>query len=345
MKLKNEKISVILPCRNEEKTVGICIGRIKEALKEKNYEIIVSDSSTDKSAEIAKKLGVQVVKHNKEGYGNACLEGFKHAKGDIVVFGDADNTYDFSEIPKLLEYIGEYDLVLGKRKFIQKGSMPFSHRYIGNPILSFTSRLFFKTNVKDINTGFRAIKKESFEKLNLKTTGMEFASEMIIMAVKNGLKIKEVPVHYYKREGNSKLRTFKDGWRHFRFMLLYSPLFLFFIPGLILFLLSIIFLFYNILFSALFVIIGYQLIIFALFTKTYAITHFGDKPILNPFYKYLSIESASITGLLIILLGIIAYFLIGTNKTESAIFAFMFVIIGIQTIFSSFMLSILGIKK
>jgi glycosyltransferase involved in cell wall biosynthesis len=337
-------ISVILPCRNEEETIRVCIEKIKRALKGKKYEIIVSDSSSDRSAEIATELQVKVIKHNKEGYGNAYLEGFKHAKGDIIVMGDSDNTYDFGEIPKLLNYINDYDLVLGERKFIERGAMSFSHRYIGNPVLSFISRLFFKTKIRDINTGFRIIKKESLDKLYLQTSGMEFASEMIVKAIKKKLRIKEVPISYYRRKGKSKLNSFRDGWRHLRFMLLYSPLFLFFVPGIIFLLLSTFFLFSNILFAALLMIIGYQLIIFSLFTKTYAVNYLGDEPILDSLYKYVTIERASLTGLLIILFGIFLYFLIGTHKTESAMLAFIFIVFGIQIIFSSFMLSILGIK-
>ncbi|VVB82690.1 Glycosyltransferase AglJ [uncultured archaeon] len=349
-----KKISVILPCKNEEQTIGICITKIQQVLKGKNYEIIVSDSSTDKSAEIAKKLGVLVIKHNKIGYGNAYLEGFKVARGNIIIMGDSDNTYDFLEIPKLLNEIKKCDLVLGRRKFIEKGAMPVMHRYIGSPILSFISRLFFGTKIKDINTGFRAIRKESLKKLNLKTTGMEFASEMIIQAIKNGLRINEIPIHYYKRKGESKLRTFHDGWRHLRFMLLYSPLFLFLIPGLIFFLAGFIFLiylsfnssnFYYSFLSSLSVILGYQLVIFSLFAKTYAINHLGDKPIFESFYRYVSIESASISGFLIILMGALFSFLSLLENKLNLIISFTFFIIGIQTIFSSFMLSILGIKK
>ncbi len=155
------KISVVLPCRNEEQTIGICIKKIKQALKGKNYEIIVSDSSSDKSAEIAEKSGAKVIRHNKEGYGNAYFEGFKHAKGSVIVMGDSDDTYDFLELPKLLEHIEKYDLVIGKREFIELGAMSFSHRYFGTPLLSFVSRLFFKTKIRDINSGFRVIKKES----------------------------------------------------------------------------------------------------------------------------------------------------------------------------------------
>lgn len=220
-------ITVILPCRNEEKTVGECIKKIQKVFSENKIkeEIIVSDSSSDNSAAIAKKMGVKVVKHDKEGYGYAYQAGIKHAKGNIIIIGDADNTYDFSEIPKLLSKAQWNDIVIGSRikGKIHKRAMPWLHRYIGNPLISFILRLLFGSKVSDTQSGFRLIKKEAWEKLNLQTTGMEFATEMIIRATKQGMKITEVPIKYYPRKigSQSKLRTFKDGWKHLRFMFLY----------------------------------------------------------------------------------------------------------------------------
>jgi len=365
-------ISVVLPCRNEEKTIGICIKKIRQVLEGRDYEIIVSDSSHDNSANIAEKEGAIVVKHNKEGYGNACIEGFKQAKGEILIMGDADNTYDFLEIPKLLKYIDNYDLVMGRRKFIHKGAMPLLHKYIGNPFLSSVLSLFFHKSIKDTHSGLRVIKKKAFEKLNLRTGGMEFASEMIIKAIKNNLKIKETPIHYYKREGISKLETFSDGWKHLRFMLLYSPFFLFLMPGLFVFLLGFFLmgflyfdliaigsfrLFYHPMFAAsLGMIIGYQLMIFALFAKTYTTTHLGEKSrLVTMINKYMTIERASLIGILVILLGLITgisivvkWFNTGFGELQeikNSIIAITLIILGIQTIFSSFMLSILGIKE
>lgn len=220
-------VSVILPCRNEEKTIGECIRKVQRFFSEKNIkgEIIVSDSSTDDSAIIAKKMGVKVVRHGKEGYGYAYQEGFKHTKGNLIVIGDADNTYDFSEIPKLLvkQKKTNSDLVIGSRLKgkIRKGAMPWHHRYIGNPLLSLMLRLLFGSRVSDTHSGFRLIKREAWKKLKLQTTGMEFASEMIIKATKKKMKITEVPINYYPRPygSQSKLRSFRDGWKHLIFML------------------------------------------------------------------------------------------------------------------------------
>ncbi|MFA5484711.1 MAG: glycosyltransferase family 2 protein [Candidatus Pacearchaeota archaeon] len=378
MGLKNKTlISIILPCRNEEKALDFCLSNVKEVIKKNNLsaEIIVSDSSVDSSPEIAKRHKVVLVKHDKEGYGNAYLEGIKHSKGEYIMMLDADGTYDFNDIPLFISYLDKgYDFVIGDRfkGKMDKKCMPWSHKYIGNPILSGLLRFFFKTKVRDAHCGIRAIKKSSLKKLNLQTKGMEFASEMVIKAARNNLKIKEIPTNYYCRLGDSKLKSFRDGWRHLRFMLLYSPFFLFFIPGLILFLIGFfsflwvylnnpylfgIVLFYHPLFlSSLFLISGYQLMIFSLFAKTYSINHLNDKPILNKYYKFISIESASIVGIFLILAGLIIYSFIffywikgfksfGLTETKNTILAFTLIILGIQTISSSFMLSILGIKK
>jgi glycosyltransferase involved in cell wall biosynthesis len=371
---KKPIISIVLPCRNEEEALPYCLEKIIETIKKNNYnaEIIVSDSSIDNSPKIAEKYGVIVAKHNKDGYGNAYLEGIKVSKGDILILGDADDTYDFREIPNLLKYINNYDLVLGQRKFLHEGSMPFVNRYIGNPILSWILRFLFKASIKDCHTGFRIIKKSALDRLNLKTTGMEFASEMIIKAVKNNLKIKEVPINYYARKGETKLQRIPDGWRHIRFMLLYSPLYLFFIPGVILFLLGIfsmlifyldlsyilgIKLYYHPMFlSSMLIISGYQLIFFSIFAKTYAITHLEEKsPIMNKLYKIITIEKASILGFIILFMGCFIYINIFVGwiysgfgelqEVKNSIVALTLILLSLQTISSSFMLSILGIKE
>lgn len=218
------EVSAVLPCRNEEKTIGICIKKIMGVFEKESIkgEIIVSDSSTDSSAEIAESLGAKVIRHGKKGYGNAYLEAFKHINGRHIIMGDSDNTYDFDEIPKFLHYLRDkdYDFVIGNRfnGMMKKGAMPFLHRYVGNPFLSFISRVFFKTGIYDINCGFRAIDRELLGRLGLETTGMEFASEMVIKAVEHDARIKEIPVNYHERVGESKLRTVRDGWKHISFM-------------------------------------------------------------------------------------------------------------------------------
>jgi glycosyltransferase involved in cell wall biosynthesis len=371
------EISIILPCRNEEQALPFCLKQIKEVIKENNLsaEIIVSDSSDDKSPEIAKKENVILVKHDKEGYGIAYLEAFKMTKGKYIFMADADASYDFKEIPNFIKQLKNgFDMVIGNRFAgkMQDKAMSFSHRYIGNPILSFMLKLFFGTKIKDSQCGMRAIKKESLEKLNLQTSGMEFASEMIIKALKNNLKIKELPIGYYPRMGNSKFKPFRDAFKHIQFMLLYSPLFLFFIPGIIIFLLGIIslfiFYFYSpvifgvklyshpMFFSSLLTIIGYQLITFSAFAKIYSITHLKEKnKTLENLFKYITIEKACILGAVIIAIGFVIYLVIAIkwttsgfgslNEIKNSIVALTLLIIGTQTIFSSFMLSILSIKE
>ncbi len=346
-------ISVILPCRNEERTVGLCIKKIKKVFSEKKLkgEIIVSDSSTDNSSSIARKLGVKVVKHNKEGYGYAYQEGFKHAKGNIIIIGDADNTYDFSEIPMLLSKAKGNDLVIGSRLKgkIKKGAMPWHHRYIGNPMLSSILRLLFGSKVSDTQSGFRLIKREAWEKLNLQTTGMEFASEMIIRATKQNMRIAEVPITYYPRKtgSESKLRSLRDGWKHLRFMLLYSHSFLFLFPGFILALAGIlamsllpVTIIYSII-SVLLVVVGYQVLLLGLFAKTYASVHLRQKSrLVDTINRYVTLETGIVIGLIALVLG--AFLMIFLKAFVPSL---TILIIGIQTLFAAFFLSIIGIEE
>lgn len=221
------KLSIILPCRNEELALPLCLKEIKETLKKHkiNAEIIVSDSSIDNSPEIAKQFHTKLIKHNKKGYGIAYLEAFKHAKGQYYFLADCDGSYEFSEIPKFLNLLEQgNDLVIGNRfqGNIQKNAMPLSHKYLGNPILSWLFRILFNSKIKDTHCGMRAISKKALDKLQLKSTGMEFASEMLIKAEENHLIIKEVPINYRTRRGESKLKSISDGLRHLKLMLSYK---------------------------------------------------------------------------------------------------------------------------
>jgi glycosyltransferase involved in cell wall biosynthesis len=370
-------VSVILPCRNEEKTIGQSIEQIISTFKKNKItgEIIVSDSSTDKSPKIAKKYNVRLVRHNKKGYGIACMEAIKYVKGRDVIIGDADGTYDFTEIPLLLNKLKQNnDLVIGSRinGDIKNGAMPFMHRHIGNPALSYLLNLFFHTSLSDTNSGFRAIKKAELKKMDLKTTGMEFASEMIIKAAKNNLKIAEVPITYYPRVGQSKLKSFSDGWRHLRFMLMFSPTHLFFIPGLFLFSIGMLFLTamlftgikigtadittYLTLMGALFSISGYQIINLGLYSRIYAI-HSGiekEDKLIDFIAEKISLEKGILLGMLILIMGILSFFLYlvsflsdipNTIKPEQSFFGLTFVIIGIQTIFSVFFISMMLVER
>jgi len=213
------EISIILPCRNEQDALPFCLQNLKEIIKNNNLsaEIIVSDSSTDKSPEIAKEFKVILVKHNKKGYGTAYLEGIKHAKGKYIFMADADGTYDFTQIPIFInELKNNFDFVIGNRFTgkMESFSMSKERQFVGNPILTLAIKFLFNSKINDSQCGIRAIKRHCFEKLNLKCKGMEFASEMIIKAVKNNLKIKELPTNYKRRIGQSKLNPILDGLRH-----------------------------------------------------------------------------------------------------------------------------------
>ena len=229
-------VSVVIPCLNEAANIERCVTWARTTLAEHGIrgEVVVADNdSEDESAALALAAGARLVCERRRGYGNAYMAGFAAAKGRYVVMADADLTYDFGEIPRFLEELENgADLVMGDRMDgIQPGAMPWLHRYIGNPILSGTLNLFFKTGVRDAHCGMRAFRRDRLPELDLRTTGMEFASEMVIRAAKADLDIRQLPIDYHPRGGTSKLSSFRDGWRHLRFLLVHSPTHLFVIPG------------------------------------------------------------------------------------------------------------------
>jgi len=369
------EVSVVIPSLNEERTIGICIEKVKRVFEEHNIkgEIIVADNSTDSTPEIARNLGAKVVTPDKKGYGYAYLYGFRHAEGKYIIMGDADNTYDFLEIPKLLEPLkkGDAELVIGSRfkGRILKGAMPWLHRYIGNPILTWFLNFFFKAGVSDAHSGFRAFTREALEKMNLRGNGMEFASEMIMRAVWSGLRIMEVPITYYPRQAESKLHSFRDGWRHLKFMLLYAPSYLFILPGIFLFILgmalnllisaglssfgSVNLGIHSMIASSLLAITGYQLIFLGLAGKIYrAKMDMMNDEIVEFIVRKLSLEKGATIGLSIFLAGFIyAAYLVwkwmnsgfkSLPLVNQDVLAFTLLVIGLQTIFYSFFLSMLS---
>ena len=378
-KMMEEQIalSVVLPCLNEEAGLEFCLPKIHSTIKKMGVSaevIVVDNGSTDKSSAVALKGGARVVQETVPGYGAACMKGLAEAKGTYLFLADADGSYDFEEIPNFLNGLLQgQDFVIGDRLKgkIEKGAMPWSHRHIGNPLLSSLLRLFFRTTIHDVHCGMRAIKKNAYQSLPLMTTGMEFASEMIVMALKKRLRISELTINYHHRKGVSKLKRISDGWRHLRFMLLYKPFVLFFLPGVLLLSAGIVtfpFLYFGgltffrirfyhhpMFLSSLFIIMGYQLVLFALFAKTYAINHLGDSPVLERFYRYMNIERACAIGLAVAALGSLIYLQIfgkwlathlgALNETKNALLGLTLLVLGIQTVFSAFMLSILGIKQ
>lgn len=370
------EVSVVMPCLNEGNTIGACIQKALEAFQQEGLagEVIVCDNgSTDDSAIIARSLGARVVHEPARGYGSAYLKGIAEAKGRYIVIGDSDNTYDFSELGGFVDLLRDgYDLVMGSRfkGRILPGAMPWAHQYIGNPALTGILNVFFRTGVSDAHCGIRAFTREAYERMQLRATGMEFASEMVIKAARTGLAIGEVPVTYYPREGESKLRSLRDGWRHLRFMLLLTPTYLFVIPGLTLSLVGFILLLalvrgpiqigdfpldvHPMVLGSLLAILGFQTASLGLYAKTFArIEHYDESdPLTSLVKKHFTLERGIVIGLLLVGcgLGIFLYILAlwlknpefgGLIHLREAILAMTLMVTGVQTIFSSFFLSIM----
>lgn len=376
------ELSIIMPCLNEAETIGICIEKAKKYIEVSGVsaEIVIGDNgSTDGSQEIAKALGARVIDIPVKGYGAALMGAITNAKGKYIIMGDSDDSYNFLALQPFVDKLREgYDLVMGNRfkGGIEKGAMPFLHRYLGNPVLTFIGRLFFSINAKDFHCGLRGFNRESILSIGLITPGMEFASEMVVKSALFKLKITEVPT-VLSPDGRSRpphLRTWRDGWRHLRFLLLYSPKWLFFIPGITLFVLStllfIITSFTTITLSGLkfdihtltylgaIIIISYQLILYYLFSKTYSINQ-GLLPENSAIKitKVLPLEGFLIVGVLMLITGFglsIYLFDFWAEKNFGTILevretfrilipSIILMITGIQTIFSGFMLSTLSI--
>lgn len=375
----NIEVSVVLPCLNEEASVGACIKKIKEVFAREgiNGEIIVADNgSVDRSREIAASSGARSIIETQKGYGAAYLAGLKLARGKYIIIGDSDNTYDFYAIPQFLKPLREgFDFVIGSRfkGGLKKGAMTWTHRYIGNPILSGICRLFFRTRLSDIHCGMRAFTAEAYNKMELITLGMEFATEMVVSALRNNLKIYEVPISYHPRAGISKLSPLADAWRHIRFMLLYCPVWLYFVPGLIGFILGITALFllsrgpflflgrywdiHFMAFASMLCILSYQVLHLGVYAHTYAIRQgFLKYDRLTLFFKrHFNLEKGILLGGSVFLVGFLINLSIFIEwfsrhfgelwRIRESILAMTLLVIGIQTIFSSFFISLLFLER
>lgn len=337
--MKKPLLSVVIPCYNEEKTIGKCIIDAKQTCEVNKipYEIIVVDNnSQDESAKISKKEGAKVVSEKKQGYGHAYHKGFSSAKGEYIFIADGDYTYDFKEIPKFYSQIEKgYEFVIGNRftKKMESGAMPRLHKYIGNPFLSGLINILFHNNIKDTQCGARLIKKTTYEKLKLQSKGMEFASEMIIKATKQKIKIKQIKISYKTRLGESKLSSFSDGWRHLRFILMMNPTATYIIPGIILSILGI--LIFGILFggpkniagltfyehplflASILLISGTQLLFTGYFVKTLSISYFKEKSnLINKIQNKITLEKGMFIGTILLLTSIIWGLTILSNWIE-----------------------------
>ena len=376
-----------MPCLNEAETLERCIKKARLGIESAGVsgEVVVADNgSTDGSQEIATRCGARVVPVTAKGYGSALRGGIEAAHGKWIIMGDADDSYDFSNIVGFIQKMREgYELVMGCRMprgggTVMPGAMPWKNRWLGNPVLSFIGRLFFTCPAQDFHCGLRAFTKEGYEKMELKTTGMEFASEMVIKATFKSLRITEVPITLYK-DGRSRpphLKPWRDGWRHLRFMLIYSPRWLFLMPGLLLSALGlaagtvliiqgrinlggIAFDVGTLAVACMTVIIGFQLVAFGLFTKVFAVAEglLPEDPKFSQVFKVFTLEKGIVFGLLVLLAGILSFArsLWMWKMAEFGVISYeenlhrlipsvTLLVLGVQTIFSSFFMSVLGLK-
>jgi glycosyltransferase involved in cell wall biosynthesis len=379
----NNYLSIVMPCLNEAETLEICIRKAKQYLSQYQIEgevVIADNGSTDGSQEIARQAGARVVDIPIKGYGSALMGGISAAENEFIIMGDADDSYDFTNLQPFVDALKNgAELVMGNRfqGGIQPGAMPFLHRYLGNPVLSGIARLFFKSDIGDFHCGLRGFRKSSILSLDLQTTGMEFASEMVVKAAMRGLKVVEVPTILYP-DGRTRpphLRTWSDGWRHLKFLLLYSPKWLFFYPGIALtilgILISIPLLFgpvqigrvrldiNTLMYASLLTIIGVQSVLFSLFTYVFGANSNllpGDKST-DKFLSRTGLEKGLLLGGVMILLGFasslgaVIYWSENRFGDIDPTFSMRLVIpgailftLGFEILFASFFISILNIK-
>jgi len=378
------EVSVVMPCLNEAETVGTCIEKARRALRELDVagEIVVADNgSTDGSQAIAARMGARVVPVDVKGYGSALMGGIAAARGTFIIMGDADDSYDFTDLRPFVAKLREgYDLVMGNRFTggIKPGAMSPLHRYLGNPVLTGIGRLLFRAPCGDFHCGLRGFSKAAIMTLDLRTTGMEFASEMVVKATLHQMRITEVPTTLSPdgRRRPPHLRSWRDGWRHLRFLLLYSPRWLFLYPGALLMLLGLIaglwllpgpraiggvtFDVQTLLYAAVSIVIGFQAVIFAVFTKIFAISEglLPEDPRLNKAFRFITLETGLIVGSVLLFIGLAgSLYALGAwgvrsfgpldaSKTLRMIIpAATALTLGGQIVLSSFFLSVLGLRR
>jgi glycosyltransferase involved in cell wall biosynthesis len=369
-------VSVVIPCLNEEANIERCVTTALAVLSEHGIpgEVVVADNaSEDRSAELATAAGARVIHEPRRGYGSAYLAGFAAARGRYIVMGDADLTYDFREIPRFVQHLDDgAELVMGDRMDqIHPGAMPWLHRYVGNPVLTGILNVFFRTGVSDAHCGMRALRRDVLPRLDLRTTGMEFASEMVIRASKERLRIAEFPIEYHPRGGESKLSSWRDGWRHLRFLLVHSPTHLFILPGAVMAalgtLIGLLVLWQIHLFGrawdlhteiagALLTIIGTQVVALGLAAHAYGKYFMGERdPWFDRMRARFKLEHGLLLGGALALGGFVLGAVIvvewfardfaALSEQRLAIAAATLLIVGLQIFFSSFLLSILGLRR
>ena len=365
-------VSVIIPAMDEEETIGECISRSMAVFSEMGIEgeVIVADSSSDSTPQVALSLGAEVVRPEKLGYGNAYLAGFEKARGRYIIIMDGDLTYDPREMPQFISLLasGEADFVIGTRLkgTIKKGAMPPLHRHIGNPLLTRILNLLFGSGISDAHCGMRAITREALKGLNLRAGGMEFASEMVIGASRKRLRIREVPITYHPRKGVSKLRTFSDGWRHLRFMMLYRPGPFLFIPGSVAIISGLALTLFvliqgsgqelrthSLILGSMLLIIGYQTLLSGLYVGAFGRSYGADGSggLIDRLMDYHSLEMELFVGVALLAGGVILGMEVifgwvgggygALQEVETAMMAMILSIMGLQTIFSAIFISLL----
>jgi glycosyltransferase involved in cell wall biosynthesis len=368
-------VSVVIPCLNEAESIGQCVNAAQRVLDEHSLDgevLVVDNGSEDGSGKLARLAGARVVEEPRRGYGSAYLAGFAAARGDYIVMIDADLTYDFEEIPRFIrELDAGAELVMGNRmEAVQPGAMSIISR-IGNPLLSGFLNLLFRTPIRDAHCGMRAVRRDVLPVLALQATGMELASEMVIRAARGGLEIRELPIALHPREGESKLSPFRDGWRHLRLMLVYHPNFLFLFPGAFVgatgtvlmalvfaraSLFGHLFLIHTLIGGSLLLVVGTQLVGFGLCGRSYAVFQLGDRdPAFERFGSRVRLEHGLLFGLALIVAGLgvggvvvghwIARGLGSLAEERVTILAATLLIVGVQVFFTSFLLSLLGLRR
>nr|WP_238994002.1 glycosyltransferase [Halobellus captivus] len=366
-----------MPTMNEEEGIRECIERVKRAVDRSGHltEVVISDDSDDRTPDIARELGAIVVEPDEPGYGYAYRYAFEHCRGEYIIIGDADTTYDFEQFPKLLDPVirGEADMVMGSRLEgeIEPGAMPALHQYVGNPLLTRFLNAFYDAGVSDAHSGFRAFRADILDELKLETTGMEFASEMIMDAGARDLTIAEIPIVYYEREGEATLESFRDGWRHVRFMLLNAPSYLFSIPGLVMGLLGLLVMVvavsnvslggasfgtHTAIAGSLLTLVGFQV------ANMGAFATIGSDPIQRPndpftnaFIEHVTLERMSTLGLALFLAGagyavwlVVQWAQTGFTRLPMVVgdvVAFTAIVLGVQIVFNAFFMSAIATRE
>jgi glycosyltransferase involved in cell wall biosynthesis len=370
------EVSVVIPCLNEAGSIETCVKAAHRALDEGGYHgevVVVDNGSTDGSGGLAAAAGARVVEEPKRGYGNAYLTGLAAARGRYIVMLDADMTYDAGELPRFVAALEEGgDMVLGDRmKSIQPGAMPWLHRHVGNPVLTGLLNTLFGTEVNDAHCGMRAVRRDVLPRLDLRTTGMELASEMVIRAAKAGLDIRQFPIEYHPRQGESKLSTWGDGWRHLRFLLIHSPRHLFLIPGTMLVALGALIMavvlshvsvfgrdwgIHAEIGGSLLVVLGIQMIALGLAARAYGVYYMGERDDwFGRMRQRYRLEHGLLLGGAIAIAGLLSGGVLlvmwidngfgSLSEGQLAVLSATLVTVGAEVFFTSFLLSILGLRR